>query len=102
MAALFPAEAGVCSADGGLSRTVLGSLLLAPGGEKQLAAVEGIVHPLVVARRQSFVQQHQALGTPLVVFDIPLLVRLLSCCWLLCCCAAAVHRPPIQFGGTST
>lgn len=57
--------------DGWVDRQRLGALLLAdPSGFKQL---ESIVHPLVRAREQAFVEQHRNEGTSLVLVDIPLL-----------------------------
>ena len=57
--------------DGRVDRQRLGALLLAdPSGFKQL---ESIVHPLVRAREQAFVEQHRNEGASLVLVDIPLL-----------------------------
>jgi dephospho-CoA kinase len=39
----------------------------------QMQRLEALVHPLVLAERQKFLNEHRILNTPLVVLDIPLL-----------------------------
>jgi dephospho-CoA kinase len=57
--------------DGAVDRELLGQKLRAdPTGFERL---EAIVHPLVLAARNAFVQRAEAAGAALVVFDIPLL-----------------------------
>ncbi|MEE4201225.1 dephospho-CoA kinase [Erythrobacter sp.] len=63
--AAFP---GSTSADG-VDREALGALVFAD--KTKLAALEGIVHPAVAAKRALFLERHA--GAPLVLFDIPLL-----------------------------
>ncbi len=63
--------------DGAVSRAVLKRLITAdPNVLKQ---IESIVHPLVAADRQRFLQTHD---DPLVVFDIPLLFETGADDWL--------------------
>ena len=58
-------------ADGAVDRQRLGRAVFADGVlRKQL---EAIIHPLVAADRDRFLETHLEAGTPLVVLDIPLL-----------------------------
>ncbi|PWW00546.1 dephospho-CoA kinase [Hoeflea marina] len=57
--------------NGRVDRQMLGARLLAdPSGFKRL---EAIVHPLVRAAEQAFVEQHRRAGAELVLVDVPLL-----------------------------
>jgi dephospho-CoA kinase len=57
--------------DGAVNREALSAVLRQnPEG---FAALEAIVHPLVAARRAAFIEQAEADGQALIVFDIPLL-----------------------------
>ena len=67
--ALFPSVV----VDGAVSRPALSPLVLGPGNEAAMAALEAVVHPLVSARRASFIAERRAAGDGLVVLDIPLL-----------------------------
>jgi dephospho-CoA kinase len=66
IAKTFP---GVLDADGGVDRTRLRAAVL--GAPERMAALEGIVHPLVRAASTDFLARHAA--APLVVLDVPLL-----------------------------
>jgi dephospho-CoA kinase len=58
-------------ADGAVDRQRLGRAVFADGVlRKQL---EAIIHPLVAADRDRFLETHREAGTPFVVLDIPLL-----------------------------
>jgi len=57
--------------DGIVDRTILAARVLAD--PEALKALEAIVHPLVRAARQKFVEDAAAAGAALVVLDIPLL-----------------------------
>lgn len=63
--AAFPGSTG----PGGVKRDSLGAQVF--GDKEALARLESIVHPAVAAKRQTFLIEHS--GSPLVVFDIPLL-----------------------------
>ena len=57
--------------DGVVNRSALGAHVLSdPAAMKKL---EAIVHPLVWAARDAFIQQRQAQGDWIVVYDVPLL-----------------------------
>lgn len=64
---------GVLTPEGGVDRSALGPLVAGGGAaaRERLAALEGLVHPLVAAARSAFVARHAA--SPLVVLDVPLL-----------------------------
>ena len=66
IAKTFP---GVLDPDGGVDRTRLRAAVL--GDPDRMAALEGIVHPLVRAASTAFLERHA--DAPLVVLDIPLL-----------------------------
>jgi dephospho-CoA kinase len=57
--------------DGMIDRAALKRHLTAD--PSTLATLESIVHPLVAQSRTSFITDHRARGTPLVVLDVPLL-----------------------------
>jgi dephospho-CoA kinase len=57
--------------DGAIDRTVLAARVL--NDTAALKRLEAIVHPLVFARRQIFLERVRAEGASLVVLDIPLL-----------------------------
>eukprot|EP00878_Enallax_costatus_P005474 GHUV01005745.1.p1 GENE.GHUV01005745.1~~GHUV01005745.1.p1 ORF type:complete len:279 (+),score=73.59 GHUV01005745.1:329-1165(+) len=57
--------------DGAVDRTALSRCVV--GNEAAMQQLEAIVHPLVEAERVKFVQQHSSQGSPLLIFDIPLL-----------------------------
>lgn len=58
-------------ADGIVDRAKLGAAVL--GDPAGLRVLEGIVHPLVRAKKEAFLRKAVADGAPLVVLDIPLL-----------------------------
>ena len=55
--------------EGAVDRDLLGARVL--GDRDSLAALEQIVHPAVMARREEFIAEHR--GAPALLFDIPLL-----------------------------
>lgn len=57
--------------DGIVDRALLTRQVL--GNPVALKKLESIIHPLVRADADAFVERHRAAGTPLVVLDIPLL-----------------------------
>lgn len=57
--------------DGVVDRLLLGKRVL--GDKTALARLEAIVHPLVRAEADAFLQDNRKAGTPVVVLDIPLL-----------------------------
>ena len=57
--------------DGAVDRAVLSSLVA--GDPAALAKLEALVHPLVAAERDVFLQEAAARNTPIVLLDIPLL-----------------------------
>lgn len=57
--------------DGIVDRALLARQVL--GNPEALKKLESIIHPLVRADADAFVERHRAAGTPLVVLDIPLL-----------------------------
>jgi dephospho-CoA kinase len=57
--------------NGKLDRTRLGEIVF--GDKDALARLEQLVHPAVRAKMDGFIAEHIALGTTLVVLDIPLL-----------------------------
>lgn len=57
--------------DGVVDRAALGARVL--GDPAAMEKLEAIVHPLVWAARDAFIQQHAALGDWMVVYDVPLL-----------------------------
>ncbi len=57
--------------DGVVDRVLLGRRVL--GDKAALARLEAIVHPLVRAEADAFLQDNRKAGTPVVVLDIPLL-----------------------------
>ncbi|GBU17447.1 MULTISPECIES: dephospho-CoA kinase [Methylobacterium] len=69
VAAISRAFPGTLAADGSVDRTLLRDRVL--GRPEKLAALEGIVHPLVQAQASRFLAEHA--DAPLVVLDIPLL-----------------------------
>lgn len=64
---------GITAEDGGIDRAKLGAKLRA--GEANLKDVEKIVHPLVTADRNAFLERAAAEGAWLVVLDVPLLME---------------------------
>ena len=58
---------------GGIDRAKLSAALLTSGRENSLKQLESIVHPLVTADRQQFLDNAEANGEWLVVLDVPLL-----------------------------
>lgn len=80
--------------DGRVDRQRLGARLLAdPSGFKRL---ESIVHPLVRAREEAFVEQHRKDGASLVLVDIPLLFESGATDWVdrivVISCPADIQR----------
>ena len=65
--ALFPSAIQ----EGAVDRAKLAQLVL--NDANALKALEALVHPLVQAERQKFIDRAQADGAPIVVLDIPLL-----------------------------
>lgn len=63
--AAFPGSTG----PDGVLREALGAKVF--GDKEALARLESIVHPAVAGKREAFLIEHS--GTPVVVFDIPLL-----------------------------
>lgn len=59
---------GIFSADGALNRRALGDIVFANPEKRR--ALEGILHPMVIARMQS---QTKSCGKALVFWDVPLL-----------------------------
>jgi len=57
--------------DGVVDRGLLGSRVL--GDKSTLARLEAIIHPLVRAEADAFLEQNRKTGAPVVVLDIPLL-----------------------------
>lgn len=57
--------------NGVVDRTALAAHVL--GDHTALKRLEAIVHPLVRADTEAFMERHRAAGTPLVLLDIPLL-----------------------------
>jgi len=72
-AAVAPVEAAFpgVAVDGRIDRSRLGARVL--GDTAAMARLEAIVHPLVQAAEDSFLQKARKAGAPLVVLDIPLL-----------------------------
>jgi len=72
-AAVAPVEAAFpgVTVDGRIDRSRLGARVL--GDAAAMARLEAIVHPLVQAAEDSFLQRARKAGAPLVVLDIPLL-----------------------------
>jgi len=60
--------------DGVVDRQKLGPKVL--GDAEALRRLETIVHPLVGAHREAFLQRNRAAGAPVVVLDIPLLFEI--------------------------
>lgn len=69
-AAIIEAAFPGTTKNGAVDRTALGRAVT--GNPDALARLEGLVHPLVAARRERFVRENQA---PLVLLDIPLLLE---------------------------
>jgi len=66
--ARFP---GVLDENGAVDRVKLGARVFQ--NDKELKALEGILHPLVKDEEKRFMQLHRRLQTRIVVLDIPLL-----------------------------
>jgi len=64
---------GVLAPDGTLDRAGLGAIVFADG--ERLAALNGIVHPLVAERSAVLMEEAEAAGARVVVYDVPLLVE---------------------------
>lgn len=65
--ALFPGTV----VDGVVDRRALAARVL--GDPDALRRLEAVVHPIVLEKRKSFVEERRRAGDPIVVFDIPLL-----------------------------
>jgi dephospho-CoA kinase len=65
--ALFPGS----TLNGAVDRRKLGEFVI--GKPEHMAALEGVVHPLVVEARSRFLREAQEAGDLLVIYDIPLL-----------------------------
>ena len=57
--------------NGAVDRTALGARVF--GKPEELRRLERILHPLVARSREIFRRRHKGRGTPVVVYDIPLL-----------------------------
>ena len=57
--------------DGSIDRQRLGAAVFSDPALRQ--ALESIIHPLVAADRDAFLESHRQSGTPVAVLDIPLL-----------------------------
>lgn len=62
---------GVMNEDGGINRDLLRARVA--GNPEALSALNAIVHPIVGRMRADFLEQAEALGADMVLFDIPLL-----------------------------
>ena len=54
-----------------IDRTKLSELLI--NDPEKIRQLEAIVHPLVIAKRRSFIEKHRLLAARMIVVDIPLL-----------------------------
>ncbi len=54
-----------------IDRTKLSELLIS--NPEKIAALEAIVHPMVIDKRMAFIEKHRLLGAKMIVADIPLL-----------------------------
>jgi dephospho-CoA kinase len=70
VAAVEEAFPGVVK-EGAVDRAALGARVF--GRPAELKKLERILHPLVARSRQKFWRRHKGRGTPVVVYDIPLL-----------------------------
>lgn len=59
--------------NGKIDRLLLGNKVLE--STRQLRILEGILYPKLAQRQKDFLKHHQALKTPLVVLDVPLLLE---------------------------
>jgi dephospho-CoA kinase len=59
--------------DGAVDRVKLGAAVL--GRPEEIERLEAIIHPLVRAEEEAFLRRAKALGAPLAVLDIPLLLE---------------------------
>ena len=73
--AAFP---GVRGAAGGIDRSLLSAAVAKVGKDEALKTLERIVHPLVAADRDGFIEQAANDGEWLVVLDVPLLLETMS------------------------
>ena len=64
---------GVQSDEGGIDRSKLSAALLTAGKDASFKQLEKIVHPLVTADRDAFIQRASEDGEWVVVLDVPLL-----------------------------
>jgi dephospho-CoA kinase len=62
---------GVLREDGELDRGAMRTLVLRDPKERE--RLEGILHPLILARRDAWLEERETEGTPLAVAEIPLL-----------------------------
>ena len=60
--------------DGSVDRELLASRVL--GQPEEIRRLESIIHPLVQEAERQFLDRHRALGTAVVVLDIPLLFEI--------------------------
>lgn len=63
--ALFPG----CLVEGSISRACIAAQMT----PEKLAQLEALIHPVVLAMRAQFVEQHA--GAPILLFDVPLLLE---------------------------
>ncbi|MCC5969950.1 MAG: dephospho-CoA kinase [Pararhodobacter sp.] len=75
---------------GGVDRAVLKDWIAAD--PTALTQIESVVHPLVAAARQGFIDEHMRAKTPLILLDIPLLFE--SGADQLCDFTLTVSAPP--------
>ena len=75
--------------DGSIDRQRLGAAVFSDPALRQ--ALESIIHPLVAADRDAFLESHRQSGTPVAVLDIPLLFETggeAFCDFVILCSAA--------------
>ena len=75
--------------DGSIDRRRLGAAVFSDPALRQ--ALESIIHPLVAADRDAFLETHRQSGTPVAVLDIPLLFETAGealCDFVILCSAA--------------
>ena len=81
--------ADMLAADGSIDRQRLGTAVFADAARRQM--LESIIHPLVAAHRDAFLQKHRQSGTMVAVLDIPLLFETGAetiCAFVILCSAA--------------
>ena len=77
------------AADGSVDRQRLGAAIFADAARRR--TLESIIHPLVAAHRDAFLERHRQAGTAVAVLDIPLLFETggeAICDFVILCSAA--------------